>query len=178
VAADTVFNRKIIEAGKGIPNQFVYAIGSLVLWTNKPSLKDKHLFNLLKENQGTKITLPNPVTAPYGFQAKLVLENAGLWEQLSPHIVIAENIAQATQYVFSGICEMGFTAKSVLYAPELQGKGTWEEVPASLYEPIYQGFIITKWGRQDNQKATTLFSNFMRTDEVKNILLKNGYTLP
>jgi len=178
VAADTLLNNKIIEAGKGVPNQYIYAIGSLVLWTTRSHLKGKDLFNVLKEKDGIKISLPNPATAPYGFQAKLALENAGLWELVSPDIVTAESIAQATQYVYSGICEMGFTAKSVLFAPELKGTGFWEEVPAYLYEPIYQGFIVTKRGQQENGSAATLFSTFMKSQQVREILLKNGYTLP
>lgn len=178
VSADTLFTQKIIDEGMGVANQYIYAIGSLVLWTNRPQLKNKNLFNLLKDKSVTKISLPNPITAPYGFQAKVALENAGLWKQVSPKIVIGESIAQATQYVYSEICEVGFTAKSVLYAPELKGVGFWQDVPNYLYEPIYQGLIITKWGHEDNQNAVELFSSFMKTREVKNILLKNGYLLP
>jgi len=178
VSADTLLTQKIIDEGKGVANQYIYAIGSLVLWTNSPRLKDKNLFNLLNDKGVTKISLPNPLTAPYGFQAKLALENAGLWKQISPKIVIGESIAQATQYVFSGICEVGFTSKSVLYAPELKGIGSWQDVPGHLYEPIYQGLIITKWGEENDKKRTKSFETFMKSVEVKKILLNNGYQLP
>jgi molybdate transport system substrate-binding protein len=178
VSADTVFTRKIITEGKGIGQQHIYAIGSLVLWTNRKDLKNKNLFNLLTDSNVNKISLPNPTTAPYGFQAKLALEKAGLWKKISSKIVLGESIAQATQYIYSGVCEVGFVSKSVLFSPELKNKGYWEEVPNHLYEPIYQGFIITQWGQENNMKASTSFSQFMKTSAVKDILLKNGYQLP
>ncbi|MDP4851724.1 MAG: hypothetical protein NWR22_00970, partial [Saprospiraceae bacterium] len=78
----------------------------------------------------------------------------------------------------SGVCEVGFVSKSVLFSPELKNKGYWEEVPNHLYEPIHQGFIITQWGKENNMKASTSFSQFMKTPVVKDILLKNGFQLP
>jgi molybdate transport system substrate-binding protein len=178
VSADTLFTRKIITEGKGVGQQYLYAIGSLVLWTNRKDLKNKDLFNLLTENSINKISIPNPTTAPYGFQAKLALEKAGLWKKISPKVVLGESIAQATQYIYSGVCEVGFISKSVLFSPELKNKGYWEEVPKHLYESIYQGFIITQWGKENNMIASTSFSQFMKTPAVKDILLKNGYQLP
>ena len=178
VSADTLFTRKIITEGKGIGQQHIYAIGSLVLWTNRKDLKNKNLFNLLTNSNVNKISLPNPNTAPYGFQAKLALEKAGLWKKISSKVVFGESIAQATQYIYSGVCEVGFVSKSVLFSPELKNKGYWQEVPKHLYEPIYQGFIITQWGQENNMKASTSFSHFMKTPAVKKILLKNGYQLP
>ena len=74
ISADTLFTRKIITEGKGIRQQHIYAIGSLVLWTNRKDLIKKDLFNLLTDRNVNKISLPNPTTAPYGFQAKLALE--------------------------------------------------------------------------------------------------------
>jgi molybdate transport system substrate-binding protein len=178
VSADTLFTRKIITEGKGVGQQYLYAIGSLVLWTNRKDLKNKDLFNLLTENSINKISIPNPTTAPYGFQAKLALESAGLWKKISPKVVLGESIAQATQYIYSGVCEVGFISKSVLFSPELKNKGYWQEVPKHLHEPIYQGLVITQWGWKENRKASTSFREFMKTPAVKDILLKNGYQLP
>ena len=178
VSADTLFTRKIITEGKGVGQQQLYAIGSLVLWTKSKNLKNKNLFNLLTDSNLNKISLPNPTTAPYGFQAKLALEKAGLWKKISPKVVLGESIAQATQYIYSGVCEVGFISKSVLFSPELKNKGYWQEVPKHLYEPIYQGLVITQWGWKENRKASTSFSEFMKTPAVKDILLKNGYQLP
>ncbi|MFN6063940.1 MAG: molybdate ABC transporter substrate-binding protein [Bacteroidota bacterium] len=178
VSADTLFTRKIITKGMGIGQQHIYAIGSLVLWTNRKDLKNKNLFNLLTNSNVNKISLPNPNTAPYGFQAKLALEKAGLWKKISSKVILGESIAQATQYIYSGVCEVGFVSKSVLFSPELKNKGYWQEVPNHLYEPIYQGFVITQWGQENNMKASTSFSQFMKTPAVKDILLKNGYQLP
>jgi len=178
VSADTLFTRKIIAEGKGVGQQHIYAIGSLVLWTNVKDLKDKDLFNLLTDRKINKISLPNPTTAPYGFQAKSALERAGFWKKISSKVVLGESIAQATQYIYSGVCEVGFVSKSVLFSPELKNKGYWQEVPKYLVEPIYQGFVITQWGQENNMKASNSFSQFMKTAAVKDILLKNGFQLP
>ena len=178
VSADTTLTREIIKAGKGVDNQYIYAIGSLVLWTNNPKFKETNLFSLLDKESISKISMPNPITAPYGFQAKLALEKAGLWNKVSTKIVIGESIAQSTQYVYDGICELGFTAKSVLYSPELKYKGFWQEIPSQLYFPIYQGLILTKWGSDNNKKLADSFLQFMKSTEVNKILVNNGYKIP
>jgi molybdate transport system substrate-binding protein len=178
VSADTTFTRKLIRAGKGVPNSYIYAIGTLVLWTYKPEFKGKQLFRLLEEEAVTKISLPNPITAPYGFQAKKALEKAGIWDKVSSKIVMGESIAQSTQYVYDGVCELGFTAKSVLFAPELKHVGFWQEVPSFLYEPIYQEIIMTKWGEAQDKKQSESFLEFMKSKEVKGILRSHGYQLP
>ncbi|MEY3322329.1 MAG: molybdate transporter substrate-binding protein [Bacteroidota bacterium] len=178
VSADTSYTQEIIKAGKGVRNQYIYAIGSLVLWTNNPKFKETNLFSLLEKETVSKISIPNPITSPYGLQAKLALEKAGLWKKISSKIVVGESIAQSTQYVYARICEIGFTAKSVLYSPELKDKGIWQEVPSHLYKQIYQGLIITKWGEEKNKMQVESFLSFMKSMEVKKILFNNGYQLP
>lgn len=178
ISADTTYTQKIVKAGKGNGKPYIYAIGTLILWTNTKQFADKKLLNELRRGSITKISLPNPSTAPYGLQAKNALTKLNIWEEISSKIVIGESIAQATQYVYSGVCEVGFTAKSMMFSPELKGKGYWEEVPKNLYDPIHQGMIITKWGQENHAKSVEIFESFMKSPAVKQILLKNGYQLP
>ena len=60
---------------------------------------------------GTKvqrIVIGNPKTVPVGQYAEESLKSLGLWDQLQPKLVLAENVRQALDYVARGEVEAGF----------------------------------------------------------------------
>jgi len=178
LSADTLYPERLVAAGVAAGPPTVYAQGRLVLWARGEEKRGETLFGLLAEETSGKIAIPNPATAPYGYQARRALENAGLWEKVAPRLVIGESVAQATQYVQSGNCLLGFTSRSVVMAPALRGKVRWEEVPAELYSPIRQALVATRWGKADQPKLTEAFLRFMASDTAATILRRHGYDLP
>jgi molybdate transport system substrate-binding protein len=54
-----------------------------------------------------RIVIGNPKTVPVGQYTEESLKNLGLWDQLQPKLVLAENVRQALDYVARGEVEAG-----------------------------------------------------------------------
>ena len=156
----------------------IYALGSLVVWTWQDGLILDDTLGVLESAAVHKIAIANPKNAPYGEQALTAMEHFGRKEAVTSKLVYAESIAQTNLYVTTKNCEVGFTAKSVVLAPDMIGKGHWIEVPAAAYQPIEQGIVITKYGASKNQQTAQQFYDFMFADTAQQILKKYGYSLP
>ena len=153
----------------------VYAYGTLVLWSKAP-VDLTHWQALLKGPEIRKIAVPNPRLAPYGLQALRALKYYHLFDPLKGKIIYGENLLTVIQYVDVGAAEVGFTAKSLMVAPEMRGRGYWVEIPQSAYKPIAQSAVLLKRGASnpDAQK----FLAFVYSPAGRRILKANGYRLP
>lgn len=155
----------------------IYAYGAIVLWSNK--FKDLRGWQAIIQDPKTqKIAIANPKTAPYGREALKTLKHFKLDSIAAPRLVYAESISQVNQYIYSGLVDLGFTAKSVVLSSEMQGKGVWIELPKESYTPIAQGVIVLKHGREKAGNVSKQFYEFLSTAKAKEILQKNGYTVP
>lgn len=175
MSADMEFPEKLSQGGytTAAPRVFVY--GALVLWSMMDV--DLHTWQAPFANAGLgKVAIANPQIAPYGREAMKVLAGAKLDQALQGKLVYGESIAQTNQYIFSGVADVGFTAKSIVLSPEMQGKGKWVEVPRELYSPIAQGAVLLKHGA-DN-KAAHQFYAFLYSDKARAIFERYGYLLP
>ncbi|OIN61061.1 molybdate ABC transporter substrate-binding protein [Arsenicibacter rosenii] len=169
LSADTDYPETLFKAGLTTGTPFIYAYGSLVLWApDKPQLKRLHQ---LTARSVRHIAIANPATAPYGQAAVSLLKYHKLWDALQPKMVYGESIAQVNQYITSGAAEAGFTAKSVVMAPN--AKGYWMDVPPPGYAPIAQGVVILK--RTQSLKAARQFIQFLRSSTGRRILQQYGY---
>jgi molybdate transport system substrate-binding protein len=92
-------------------------------------------------------------------------------------LVYGESISQTNQYITSGSADIGFTAKSIVLAEQMKGKGTWVDVDKNSYEPIQQGAIILKHGNETNKDAAKRFYDYLYSKKAKNILKKYGYVV-
>ncbi|OIQ88245.1 hypothetical protein GALL_298970 [mine drainage metagenome] len=93
-------------------------------------------------------------------------------------LVYGESITQASQYVGSRAVDVGFSAKSIVMAPETAGRGTWVEVPAQSYQPIAQGMVILQHGAATHGVEARKFYDFILSEKGRAILAANGYRLP
>lgn len=156
----------------------LYALGSLVLWTMKKGLELEPSLEFLKKKEVNKIAIANPKNAPYGEQAIKAMEYFGLKKAVATKLVYAESIAQTNLYITTKNCEVGFTAKSVILAPNMVKKGQWIDIPKAAYDPIEQGIVITKYGATKNKETAQKFYNFMFSADAQKILKQYGYSLP
>lgn len=177
MSADMEYPQSLYQQGYSSAAPKIYAYGAIVLWTTK-SWNLQSWQSLLQSNKIQKIAIANPKTAPYGRETMRVLKHFQLDGQLAVRFVFAESISQVNQYIYSGLVDLGFTAKSVVLSAEMQGKGTWIELPLNSYTPIAQGVIILKHGREHAQQACQQFYDFLSTDKAQAILKKNGYIVP
>ena len=106
------------------------------------------------------------------------LKRSGLDEKIKPLLVYGENISQVSQYILSGNVEIGFSAKSVVMAGELAGKGKWKEIDSTLYDKIAQGAVVCKYGSENNPIQSAQFLKFLYSEPARKIFLKYGYALP
>ena len=143
-----------------------YACGRLALWTPRAA-------PTLAALPAGKVAIAQPDTAPYGRAALQALERSGQLARLKPHLVYAQDIGQAYQFVHSGNAPSGFVALS-----QLSAAGTpvaqYSQVDAALYEPLVQKRVLLAKG--ERQAAAAAFAAFF--DAQQDTLKTAGYGLP
>ncbi|WP_158969652.1 molybdate ABC transporter substrate-binding protein [Paraglaciecola sp. L3A3] len=155
-------------------SRFTYALGQLILWSNK---HDKLLNIKQKLMQGnfTKLAIANPRLAPYGLAAQQTIENLGLTEQTLPKWVQGENIMQTLHFISSGNAELGFVALSQLKDPKALSEFSIWLVPAALYQPIRQDLV---WlNRAKHNPAADEFMQFIHSAKASSIIATSGYKI-
>ena len=153
-------------------SRFTYALGKLALWSPIKGLVDSE-GQILYDKDFRFLAIANPKIAPYGIATKETLVSMKLWLDMNEKLVRGENIAQAFQFISSGNAELGFVSFSQLMSPNFSVRGSFWEVPQSLYNPIEQQAVLltdSSLGRD--------FMLFVQTDKALNIISKFGYDLP
>ena len=175
VSADTKYPDEIYKNGGSDVEPKIYAYGTLALWSLTIPEKDLNL-SILNSDKVKKIALPNPKLAPYGDAAIQALTKQNLFELIKNKIVYGESIAQAAQYITTGNVEAGFTALSVILAPEMKDKGHYSLVDSSLYNPIAQAALLLRHSENSPKKETSQkFYDFLYSPKAKTIFKKYGY---
>jgi len=177
MSADMEFPEGLYKDGYAVTQPKPFAYGLLVLWTQKDVDLAKGVAGLADASVG-KVAIANPKVAPFGRQSLKAMEYYKVRATVEPKLVYGESITQVSQYVDSKAADVGFSAKSIVVAPETVGKGKWVEVPAESYEPIAQGIVILKRGSQVNGDAARKFYGFVQSEKARAIFAKNGYKLP
>jgi molybdate transport system substrate-binding protein len=169
LSADDERPKKAVAEGLGVPDSvFTYAVGKLVLWSKEPDLVQGEA--TLKSAAFSKLSICNPVAAPYGAAAVETLKSLKLYEALQPKFVVGANITQAYQFVQTGNAEIGFVALSQVVGDK---SGSHWMVPQDLYSPIRQDAVLLKKGA--NNAAATGFMAFLKGPEAKAIVAQYGY---
>jgi molybdate transport system substrate-binding protein len=164
LSADTDKPQQLESAGLTLPgSRFVYAIGTLVLWSPQAGAVDDQ-GRVLKAQRYRFIGVANPQTAPYGTAAQQVLTKLNLWDKLNQDkkIVIGENITQTWQFASTGNVEMAFVALSQVLGADGSIAGSSWRVPQSLYDPIEQGAVALAHSSQPG--AAQAFMQWLHTD--------------
>jgi molybdate transport system substrate-binding protein len=169
LSADDARPKKLVDDGLAVPgSNFTYAIGKLVLWSKTPGLVKGEA--TLTAASFAKLSICNPVAAPYGAAAVETMKSLKVREKLHPKLVEGATITQAYQFVETGNAELGFVALSQLTGPET---GSRWLVPQELYSPIRQDAVLLKSGATN--EAATGFVAFLRSPEARVIIGKYGY---
>lgn len=164
LSADTDKPQRLENEGLAIPgSRFVYAIGSLVLWSPQAGVVDAE-GKVLDGGHYRFIAIANPQSAPYGTAAQQVLTARNLWDKLNQDkkIVIGENITQTWQFAVTGNADMAFVALSqVIDGRGAIGGSSWL-VPQNLYARIEQSAVSLAHGAQP--ATAQAFLRWLRTD--------------
>ena len=164
---------KLIQSGLADPDsRYTYALGQLVLWSNKTDLQTQ-VQNLLKDGKYNKLALANAKLAPYGLAAQQVLNNLGLVPSSRTKWVQGENISQTYQFIATGNADLGFIANSQLQLSDSsKPKSIWQ-VPVELYSPVKQDMVLLLTAKRN--PAALRFMQFIHSAKVKTIIESNGY---
>lgn len=172
IAADTSYPQKLFDSKNAASNPTNYVKGKLVVFSTDKNLKLDSLDDL-KDSKIKHIALPNPKLAPYGVAGEQALKKANIYKDVESKIALGESIAQAYQYVKSGASEAGFNALSMV----IKDKDVkYINVDESLYEPILQAMVITKYGA--NSQLAKDFRDFILSPKAQEIFASYGYDKP
>ena len=172
-AADSEHVAELEQKGMlTVSSRAIYARGVLALWIPESSKAMVERVQDLTRPNVRVIAVAKPELAPYGQAAVDSLQKLGIWEQVKPKVVYAENISMAKQYGKSKNADAVFTAYSLV----LHEGGKIIQVDETLHKPIDQELgIVAKSNRQDVAKK---FVAFLLTGAGKPILTSYGYKLP
>jgi molybdate transport system substrate-binding protein len=171
LSADQERPKKLADEGLAVPeSRFTYAIGKLVLWSKQAGYVKGE--ETLRSAAFGKLSICNPVAAPYGEAAVETLKSLKLYDTLKPKFVQGADIMQAFQFIQTGNAELGFVALSQLKGDV--GGSRWV-VPQDLYTPIRQDAVLLKKGA--GSEAAKAFLEFLKGPEARAIIEKYGYAL-
>lgn len=170
LSADAERPVKLEADGFGIKGtRFVYAYGTLVLWSATPGFVDNK-GAVLAKGQFEHLAIADPASAPYGVAAIEAMKKLGVYDKIQLKIVKGTSIAQAYTFVNSGSAELGFIALSQVYKFP---RGSIWYVPKDSYTAIDQQAILLKPG--ENDPAARAYLDFLKSPEAVKIIKSYGY---
>lgn len=176
LSADVGYPQRLVAAGMADSTApIVYARGTLVLWTRKDSHLPPPSIALLRSPELKTLAIANPRQAPYGRAALAALKSLHFYERLQPHIVTAENIGQAAQFVHSGNAQAGLISLTSALTPALSAVGSYFAIPRDLYPPIDQGAIVVKNSAQ--RAAAHKLLEFLLSPPIQAEMARRGLTV-
>jgi molybdate transport system substrate-binding protein len=175
LSADVGYPQRLVAAGMAASAAPIpYAQGTLVLWTRKDSRLPPPSLDLLRSPALKTLAIADLRQAPYGRAAIATLKNLGIYETLEPHIVTAENISQAAQFVESGNAQAGLISLTSALTPTLSSIGSYFIIPRNLYPPIAQAAVVVKNSAQ--HAAAQRLLEFLLSPPIQAELAERGLT--
>ncbi len=171
-SADIVYPQTLARAGLTASAPKVYALGRIVLWSESVDASKLTLQDLTRP-QFDRIAVANPKHAPYGKRAVQALHASGVWDQVQDRLVYGEDIAQTAQFVQTGNAKIGIIALSLALNPAFASKGGYAVIPDKLYQPLVQGYVITRHAA--NNPVAKAFATFIDSPAAKKILQHYGF---
>ena len=150
-----------------------FAGNKLLMIAPADSALDLSKLQALTTVQVHQIAIGTPESVPVGGYAKLALEKAGLWEQLKPKYIYAQNVRQSLDYVIRGEVDVGFVyASDAAISPVKIRVGS----EVALDKPIHYPIVAVKGFGQENRARE--FIAFVRSAPAQAILQKYGFLTP
>jgi molybdate transport system substrate-binding protein len=172
LAADATSPAQLDVSGHGVAGtRFTYALGRLALWSHAPVLGADGQRKL--RDTRAPIAIANPRLAPYGAAAEAVLRKLNLWDDLQPHLRLAENVVQAQQFVATRNVWAGFVPWSFVRGEKSQH--VWL-VPTALHPPLPHDAVLLNPGAA--QPAARQFLAFLHSLAARTVIQQHGYDLP
>jgi molybdate transport system substrate-binding protein len=145
LGADFTYPEKVVAAGLADGSApTAYAKGTLVLWARKDSGLLPLSIERLTDPRVKTVAIANELHAPYGRAAVAALRKMKMYDAVSPHFVVGENITQTAQFVESGNAQLGLISLTAASTDHFKEIGTYVLVPTSQYPAILQYAVVMK----------------------------------
>ncbi len=172
LSASPAYIQRLIDAELTQGNAINYAQAQIAFFaSNKSELDIDEQLNGLKLSleQGSlnKIAIANPRHAPYGQAAQSALEQAGLWQQIQPYLLMAENASQVIQFSLTSSVDAGFIPYGHIIQPRFLSLGKF----VKLDERLQQQAILLR----NATEIAEQFLDFIQTDTAHEIFSKHGF---
>lgn len=179
LSADEELIFRLADAGKTRDRGKLYAVGRLVLFVPhganiEPDDSLTDFRAAATDGRLRKLAIANPLHAPYGMRAREALQHMGLWDAVSAHLVLGENIAQAAQFALTGAVDASLIALSLVHAPGFADRGRFVLIPADWHQPLRQRMVVLDRA----QPTAQAFYAYLGTPAARAILHRHGFTLP
>jgi molybdate transport system substrate-binding protein len=173
LGADFTYPEKIVAAGLADGTApTVYAKGTLVLWARKDSGLLPLNIERLTDPRVKTVAIANELHAPYGRAAADALRKMKMYDAVSPHFVVGENITQTAQLVESGNAQLGLISLTAASTDHFKEIGTYVLVPTSQYPEIRQCAVIMK--NSDRKVDAHAFLDWLLSPAVQGNWAKVG----
>ncbi len=129
--------------------------------------------NGLGDSQVKRIVIGDPRSVPAGEYAQAALTKAGLWNQLKPKFVLANNVRQVLQFVEAGNVDAGLVY--LTDAKTTNKVKIAQMIPPNLHPPIIYPIAVLKNSR--NQTAAKAFVQFLFSNSAQKVFEKYGFNL-
>ena len=173
LGADFIHPEKIVAAGLADGNApTAYARGTLVLWARKDSGLLPLSIESLTDPRVKTVAIANELHAPYGRAAADALRKMKMYDAVSPHFVVGENISQTAQFVESGNAQLGLISLTTASTEHFQEIGTYVLVPTSQYPEIRQCAVVMK--NSDRKADAHAFLDWLLSPAVQENWAKVG----
>lgn len=173
-SADMSYPIVLQNQNKTASDIYPYAKGRNAIWSKTLDPRKKGMQTLL-DSSIVKISVANPVHAPYGMRAIESLEHYQLLKTLRSKLVYGDNISQAAQFVATGAADIGIIALPLILSPQMRKeKGNYYVIPEESHNLLIQGAVITTHGKES--KLAKSFFDFMKTSQVTGVLSYFGYS--
>src|SRR5659263_646615 len=132
LSADLSYPRELVAAGLAREEDlFAYAVGRLVVWAPNDSPVDPTAgLAALLDPAARTVAIANPEHAPYGKAAVAAMTAAGIYDQVSPRLVLGEDVAQAAALDRGPRGDRGASARAPAHGPRvLRAGGAGDALP-------------------------------------------------
>lgn len=172
LSAAPLYIQRLSEGGFSEGELIDFAHAQMVLFASaqSPLSLDANLIGLksaLEQGKLNKVAIANPKHAPYGQVAQLLLERAGIWQQIQSQLLIAENASQAIQFALTSQVDVGFVPYSYMLQPQISSKGRYIKLDATLPQ---QAVLI-----KGASAAAKQFLIFIQTEPAREIFRTQGF---
>lgn len=165
---DYLEQRNLLRAGTrrdllGNALVLVAPAGSAVQLTLEPKV------DLTAALAGGRLATGDPDSVPVGRYAQAALRHLGIWDQVAPRLVRAENVRMALEYVARGEATLGIVYRTDALAEKRVR--VVDVFPATTHPPITYPVALTAGA----QREAAAFEAFLEGDAAREIFVRYGF---